>query len=106
MLKNGWTPDDVRVDRTYAALNNLTDWLVQKSKDGERDQAAQAAARAWEMLEATLNTHLGDLTADCAAKLHNNELARHNTPKATSEVAERVIYRLTNGGYTLLAAAS
>ncbi len=105
MVRNGWTPDDVRIDRTYAALNNVTDWVVQMSKNGHRPQAAQIAEKVWGFLEATMNVQLGDLTANCAAKLHNNELGRHNTPADTAKKAQDVIFRLTKGGFTLLASS-
>ena len=102
MLHHGWTPDEIRVDRSYAALNSMTDYVINIAKS-DRATGIALAEKSWRILERALNTSVADLTATCASKLHNAKLGRQDTNAATAAAAGDVIYRLTQAGYTKLA---
>ena len=102
---NGWTPDEHRVDRSWAALTNLADYLINLKKDDQAQKAGAMAEGAWKILERSLDTSIADVAAAAAAKLHINKLGRHGTPANTATAAGEVILRLTKLGYTALAGA-
>jgi len=104
MLSDGWKPDNINIDVTYACLNNVTDYVVNMAKTN-RQQAGQEAGKVWGFLESVIGVGQGDLTANCAARLHGNQLGRHGTPADTEQIASRVLELMTEKKLTLLATA-
>jgi len=97
MLTKGWTPDRHRLDRTYAAMTAMTQYL----KTRQRPEAVQFAPAAWTIIKDSYKAGLGDISASSAQMLVQTKLGIHGAdlPETLKVLAADVIYLLTEGGY-------
>lgn len=93
MLTHGWKPNKKRLDLTQAALVAMTEFLKARSEEDRKD-AVQLAAKAWGILEDTIDAGLPDLLKRAAQTLLRAKLGRENTNCETEEAAKRVLYKL------------
>jgi len=102
MLKGGWSPDTGRVDKGYAALTNMTQFLDDLVKEGKREKALGYAEEAWHVLGRVLDSSLADLAAEGAKSMHKSNLGRHKTEDnaAIAVAAAPVLHSLSKQGYT------
>lgn len=100
MIRNGYTPDNIRIDRTYAALTNLLGWAANLQKKDPR-QGLHVVAKTWKIVDTVLEAHMGDLAVLCAQKLHRQGLGRV-LGSPVDDAAGTVIYKLQQKGYTEL----
>lgn len=99
MLTKGWKPDKKRLDRTIAALVAMAEYLRNYATE-DRQDAVQLSANAWSILKDTMDAKLGDIVVGPAQVLVRARLGRAETNATTAAAAERVIYELTQAGFT------
>jgi hypothetical protein len=79
----------------------MAEYLKAYAIDNRAD-AVKLAARGWKLLGDTMNEKMSDIVVDPAQTLVRAKLGRTNTDAVTAEVAEKVIYELTENGFTNL----
>lgn len=100
VLKNGWTPDRLRIDRNYAVYTAMTAFVM-GMKDEERK--LKAVVQAYNVLEAASDAGLKDLIAPHIAQLVNRGFSVNmisSTDPAKMRVGQAAARLLTKLGKT------
>jgi len=66
VLKNGWTPDKLRIDRNYAIYTSMTTYVLGIK---EEDKRLKAVAQTYAVLETACDSGVKDLIAPHVAQL-------------------------------------
>lgn len=97
VLRNGWSPDKLRIDRNYAVYTAMVAFVI-----GTKDEATRLkyAAQAYDVLDVASDAGLKDLIAPTVAQLVNRGLSvsmiRDADPakKRVGEAAGRILTKL------------
>lgn len=93
VLKNGWTPDKLRIDRNYAVYTAMTAFVL-GAKD--EDKRLKYAIQAYGILEMASDAGLKDLVAPHVSQLVNRGLSVSmvNSPDPTKKLVGQAASRL------------
>lgn len=86
----GWTPDKVRIDRTFAVLSAMTAYVVNEADTVKKKQYAEGA---WKVLTKAKDLGLVDLTVDPADKLIKAQLGSKGGPALEAASRELLLHQ-------------
>jgi hypothetical protein len=97
VLRNGWSPDKLRIDRNHAVYTSMVAFVIGTK---EEDKRLKYAAQAYDVLDMASDAGLKDLIAPMVAQLVNRGLsvAMIHSPdpakKRVGEVSARILTKL------------
>lgn len=98
VLRNGWVPDKLRIDRNYAVFTAMTAFVLGTKDEGKR---MDYAVKAFGVLEMASDAGLKDLVAAPLVALVNKGLTSsllHSTDPAKKKVGEAAVRLMTKIG--------
>jgi hypothetical protein len=87
VVKNGWAPNQRRLDTAFAVLTSVTQYVTSLQN---REEAIISAIGAWKLYQSFIDAQMGDIIVSSAQALVHKQLSRSHDPRLVP-VAEPVM---------------